>query len=70
MPSLDRHYQRILARIESLPDSAYVPVPVAAMHDSVCVETVERNYPLVRLTERLRGVPVGYLRHRGKPVAA
>jgi hypothetical protein len=54
----------ILKRFHELPDTAVVPLEVAAKHDNVHKRTVKRNYPLVRMTERRYGVLVGYLRHR------
>ena len=54
----------ILKNLDKLPDSAVVPVAVAAMHDSISENTVRRNYPLIRLSEGRQGVSVGYLRHR------
>jgi hypothetical protein len=62
----------ILKRIAdpSYPDSAVVPIPVAAKHDNVSERTVRRRYPLTKLSERRQGVTVGYLRHRGAQSAA
>lgn len=54
----------ILRRIPSLPDSAVVPVPVAAKHDGVSTRTIRRNYPLIQLSPGRNGVSVGYLRNR------
>ena len=61
-----------LKLIHTLPDSAYVSVAVAALHDGVGEKTIRRNYPLIKISERRCGVSVGYLRHRGKlaPTAA
>jgi hypothetical protein len=47
-----------------MPDSAVVPIPVAARHDSVSEQTVDRHYPKVRLSPNRSGVSVGFLRHR------
>jgi hypothetical protein len=58
--------ETILKRFPDLPDSAVVPVPVAAEHDNVSAQTVRRNYPLVRLSQNRFGVTVGYLRNRQK----
>ena len=66
MSSLDD----ILKRFADLPDSAVVPTAVAAMHDNVSEQTVRRNYPLIKLSERRFGVSVGYLRHREAQTAA
>jgi hypothetical protein len=55
-----------LKRIPHLPDSAVVPVAVAAEHDSVSIWTVRRTYPLVRLSPARFGVLVGYLRRRNQ----
>jgi hypothetical protein len=59
----------ILKRIQTLPDSAVVPIQVAAEHDNVSVRTVRRCYPLVKLSPNRSGVSVGYLRHRGQEAA-
>jgi hypothetical protein len=56
--------EQILKRLDEYPDSAVVPIAVAALHDGVAERTVRRNYPLIQLTERRHGVSVGYLRHR------
>jgi hypothetical protein len=53
-----------LKLIHTLPDSAYVSVAVAALHDGVGEKTIRRNYPLIKISERRYGVSVGYLRHR------
>ena len=55
---------QILQRIPLLPDSAVVPLDVAAEHDSVSRRTVLRCYPTVQLSPNRKGVKVGYLRHR------
>jgi hypothetical protein len=59
-----------LKEISNLPDSAVVEIPVAAQHDGVSVRTVRRSYPLVELSERRKGVRVGFLRHRQVETAA
>ena len=56
--------QEILERIAKLPDSAVVPIPVAAVHDCVSTRTIVRNYPLVALAPNRKGVRVGFLRNR------
>jgi hypothetical protein len=56
--------EEILGRIHKLPDTAIVPVPVAAEHDHVSIRTVRRRYPLVKLSPGRDGVRVGYLRNR------
>jgi hypothetical protein len=60
--ALSPHYQNILKQLASLPDSAVVPLPVAAIHEGVSVKTIKRNYPRVKMTERREGVQLGYLR--------
>jgi hypothetical protein len=67
--ALSRHYQRILEQLASLPDTAKVPLPVAALHEGVSVRTIKRNYPLVKLSEHREGVPLGYLRYRKEATA-
>jgi hypothetical protein len=53
-----------LKRIPTLPDTAIVPVPVAAAHDDVSTRTVRRNYPLIQMSPNRQGVRVSYLRSR------
>jgi hypothetical protein len=67
-----RNFSDLLSRMDTLPDSAIIPVSIAAQHDNVSERTIRRRYPLVRITERISGVPMGFLRHRGeapKPAA-
>jgi len=58
-----------LQRLPNLPDTAVVPVPVAAKHDNVSERTVRRNYPLIQLSPGRNGVSVGYLRSRRNATA-
>jgi hypothetical protein len=60
----------ILERLPTLPDSAIVPVSVAAAHDNVCERTVRRSYPLERVSPNRLGVRLAFLRYRGKDAAA
>jgi hypothetical protein len=53
-----------LKQLADKPDSAFVAVQVAAAHDGVSEKTVRRDYPLIQLTERRKGVRLGFLRHR------
>jgi len=70
-PKRTKRINEILGRLADLPDSAIVPVDVAAVHDNVCPKTVRRSYPLVQVSPARHGVTLGYLRHRGaKPTAA
>ncbi|MFY9840228.1 MAG: hypothetical protein WAK55_27925 [Xanthobacteraceae bacterium] len=48
----------------TLPDSAKVPIPVAAKHDNVSEQTVRKHYPCTQLSPNRWGVSVGFLRHR------
>jgi hypothetical protein len=67
---LSSHHQEILKLLPQLPDSAKVPMQVAAAHDGVSVKTVRRNYPLVKTGDRKLAVPLSYLRHsKEKPAA-
>jgi hypothetical protein len=68
--ALSPHYQRILEQLSALPDTAVVPLPVAAVHEGVSVKTIKRNYPRVKLTDRREGVLLGYLRRPREQVAA
>jgi hypothetical protein len=65
-----RDFTKVLKRLDCLPDSAIIPISVVAEHDNVNPRTVRRNYPLVQITERIKGVRLGYLRHRGAQPAA
>jgi hypothetical protein len=67
--SLSPHYQRILEQLDKLPNSATVPLPVAALHEGVSVKTIKRNYPLLNLTEHRQGVSLAYLRRRKEQAA-
>jgi len=67
MSSLRPHYQRLLELLPQLPDTAKVPLPVAAAHEGVSVRTIKRNYPLIKLTDHRDGVSLGYLRHKTQP---
>jgi hypothetical protein len=67
-----RDFSDLLGRLDTLPDTALIPIPVVAEHDNVSESTVRRNYPIVRISERICGVPMKFLRHRGeapKPAA-
>jgi hypothetical protein len=64
MSSLSPHYQRILDQLAALPDTAKVPLPVAAVHEGVSVRTIKRNYPLINITDHRQAVLLGYLRNR------
>jgi hypothetical protein len=62
--ALRPHHLELLALIPQLPDSAKVPLAVAAAHEGVSVKTIKRRYPLVKLADRIFGVSVAYLRRR------
>jgi hypothetical protein len=61
--------ERILKSIPVLPDSAFIPVPVVAVHDNVSERTVHRNYPVVEISPGRSAVSLGFLRHRGQKQA-
>lgn len=63
-------YRQILKNIPILPDTAAIPVPVAALHEGVSRRTIKRTYPLVKLSEHRDGVLLGYLRRKRQIVAA
>jgi hypothetical protein len=67
---LSAHYQQILANIANLPDTAVIPVPVAALHEGVSRRTIKRNYPRVKISDTREGVQLGYLRRKREIVAA
>jgi hypothetical protein len=70
MPSPGMPPEERVKLIHNLPDSAFVSIAVAALHDGVGEKTVRRNYPLIKISEKRYGVSVGYLRHRGQVTAA
>lgn len=57
-------YEQILKNIPLMPDTAVIPVPVAALHEGVSRRTIKRTYPRVKLSEHREGVPLGYLRRK------
>jgi hypothetical protein len=61
--------QKYLERFPSLPDTAFVPIAVAAAHDGVCERTITRSYPVVELAPNRKGVNVGFLRNRQQQTA-
>jgi hypothetical protein len=62
--TLSPHYQQILEQLDKLPDTAAIPVPVAALHEGVSRRTIKRTYPLIKLSEHREGVLLGYLRRK------
>jgi hypothetical protein len=66
--ALSPHYQKFLEQLDVLPDTAAVPLPVAALHEGVSVKTIKRNYPRVKLTERREGVLLGFLRRKREQI--
>ena len=63
-------YQQILKNIPIMPDTAAIPVPVAALHEGVSRRTIKRTYPLVKLSGHREGVLLGYLRRKREVVTA
>ena len=63
-------YHQILKNIPIMPDTAAIPVPVAALHEGVSRRTIKRTYPLVKLSEHREGVLLGYLRHKREAITA
>jgi hypothetical protein len=61
-----RDYSGLIGRLDTLPDIALIPIPVVAELDKVSEDTVKRNYPTVRISKRISGVQLGFLRHRGE----
>jgi len=66
MSALSAHHQRLLELVPQLPDEAIAPVAVAAALEGVSTKTIRRRYPLVKMGERLKGVPLKYLRRERK----
>jgi hypothetical protein len=50
--------------MSDLPDDAVVSIPVAAALMGVSTKTITRNFPLIKITRRLNGVSLGYLRSK------
>jgi len=67
---LSPHYQQILKNIPIMPDTAAIPVPVAALHEGVSRRTIKRAYPLVKLSEHRHGVLLAHLRRKREVVTA
>ena len=63
-------YHQILKNISILPDTAAIPLPVAALHEGVSRRTIKRSYPLVKISDHREGVLLGYLRRKREVVAA
>jgi hypothetical protein len=61
-----RDFSDLFSRLDSLPDVSVVPIPAVAIIDTVSESTVKRYYPVVRISERISGVPLGYLRRRSE----
>lgn len=67
---LSPHHQQILKLLAQLPDSAKIPLAVAAVHEGCSVKTIRRRYPLVKTGNRKQAVPLSFLRHgEEKPTA-
>jgi hypothetical protein len=47
-PELSEHDQQILAQLPNLPDTAKVPVKVAAFHEGVSEKTIVRRYRIIK----------------------
>jgi hypothetical protein len=54
--------QFLKEKFPDLPDSANVEPKIAAVHDGVSVQTVDRNYERVNLSKNRYAINVGYLR--------
>lgn len=57
-------HKRHLKQMSDLPDDAVVSIPVAAALMGVSTKTITRNFPLIKITRRLNGVSLGYLRSK------
>jgi hypothetical protein len=68
--ALSPQYQQIIEHLDKLPDTAVIPVPVAALHDGTSRRTIKRTYPLVKISEHREGVLLGYLRRKREVVTA
>lgn len=62
--ALSPHYQKILEQLPVLPDTAKIPVPVAALHEGVHPRTIKRRYRLIKLSEHREAVLLGDLRRQ------
>ena len=47
-PKLTAHDQQILAQLPNLPDTAKVPVKVAAFHEGRSEKTIKRHYRIIK----------------------
>ena len=63
-------YEQILKNIPLMPDTAVIPVPVAALHEGVSRRTIKRTYPRVKLSDHREGVLLGYLRRKREQAEA
>ena len=50
------HDLRLLQIFEALPATAVLPIAVAAAHEGVSEKTIRRNYTLVQVSDRRKGV--------------
>lgn len=67
---LPRCYLEILEQITALPNSAVIPIQVAALHEGVSPRTIRRTYPLEKVSANRVGVRLGILRKRAAMSAA
>jgi hypothetical protein len=68
--ALSPQYQQIIEQLDKLPNTAVIPVPVAAIHDGTSRRTIKRTYPLVKISEHREGVLLGFLRRKREIVTA
>jgi hypothetical protein len=59
------HDLHLLKIFEHLPPTAVLPIAVAAAHEGVSEKTIRRNYTLIRVSDRRKGVLKGDLQRRG-----
>jgi hypothetical protein len=63
-------YRRILESIPHLPDTAFIPLPVAEVYEGCSRQTIERTYRVVQISEHRKGVLLGDLRRKREAVTA
>jgi hypothetical protein len=63
-------YREILEYIPFAPDTAKIPVPVAAIHEGISRDEIRKRYPTVKIGKRREAVLLGHLRGKREVVTA
>jgi hypothetical protein len=56
MSSLNTRYVELLKNFDSLPQTAIVPIPVAAAYRGISEKTIRRKFQLIATSDHRRGV--------------